>query len=690
MKKRDVWMLLLSLGLALVLVSCTPNGADVPTQDSGTSQASSHPPEETEPTENPTEERTEAEPGTEYGTEPETESVTEPGTEVPEPTLISVSENGLWFVWLEKKHGWALDGTVGLLAEGHLTVPSQIGGDPVLQISEYAMKNCAELTVLEIPDSVESIGRFAFWGCTSLREVRFGTESRLASVGERAFEKCTALQTFFFPHSVKRIGNAALAECTSLTSLSLSSKCDEIPSRLLARTAVEEIEIPYGVTEIGSSAFSECVRLHTVFFPETVTYIRDGAFAGCTSLTSLALPEGELSLGSNVFASCTSLTSLTLPEGVLSLGSNAFANCTSLSSVSLAEGLTKIGKGAFDSCAALESLVLPDSVKEIGRNAFRGCPLLTETVDGVDYLGTWAVGVDPEVTSVTVRPGTRAIVGNCFSYCDALTEILLPEGLERIGYAAFSHCAALEEVVLPNGMTALDGGVFADCHTLKRIVIPDTVTAIAPHALMECTALEDLTVPFLGRSAAYEDAQPISWLLGTDEMPSCECGWVNPNYKEFSNNCLKRLTVTGGAELSAGVFEGCRALERVTLGATVIGSNLFEWASAPKQLILCEGVLRVERNAVWSDDSLFSSGLRSFLVLPRSLVAVQKNAFADFRTSEVFYLGTPEEWAILSESIGEGNAVLRNVHFYSETPPEDEAELGLHYWRYVDGEPVAW
>ncbi len=253
-------------------------------------------------------------------------------------------------------------------------------------------------------------------------------------------------------------------------------------------------------------------------------------------------------------------------------------------------------------------------------------------------------------------------------------------GLARICPEAFAHCAALEEIVLPEGMTLIDGGVFANCHTVQRIVIPDTVTAIDQAALQDCTALEELTVPFLGRTAASEDARPLSWLLHFEQQSSCECGWVNPNYEEFSNATLKALTVTGGTELVSDTFEGCTAIERVTLGTAIIGERVLAGIRL-KELTLCEGVRRIMESA-------FKNCGVSSVVLPRSLAAVHDGAFAGCNVSDVYYLGSLAEWYVLLDSLGEGNSTLRSdVYFYSETPPEDDGE---YYWRYVDGVPVVW
>ncbi len=91
--------------------------------------------------------------------------------------------------------------------------------------------NDTDITSVTIPNTVTSIGDYAFWGCTSLESVAFGNS--LSSIGARTF-----------------------ADCTSLVN----------------------IAIPEGVTSIGASAFDNCYALLNVSLPTTVTFIDKYAF----------------------------------------------------------------------------------------------------------------------------------------------------------------------------------------------------------------------------------------------------------------------------------------------------------------------------------------------------------------------------------------------------------------------------
>ena len=208
----------------------------------------------------------------------------------------------------------------------------------VTSIGDYAFRSCKSLISVNIPEGVPDIGRWAFLECTELTSVIINSNSIVSnnysydsnlrtifgeqvkdyiigdgvnSIGNYAFYGCTGLTNVTIPSSVTSIGNLAFADCTGLTS----------------------VIIPSCVNNIGDYAFSRCTSLTSVTIPEDVTSIKQYTFSGCTGLTSVAIPSSVTSIESYAFSSCTRLSSVTIPSSITSIRRGAFSGCIGLSSV---------------------------------------------------------------------------------------------------------------------------------------------------------------------------------------------------------------------------------------------------------------------------------------------------------------------------------------------------------------------
>ena len=90
------------------------------------------------------------------------------------------------------------DGKIMIVAyvgsEKIVSIPSEIGGCPVTHIYDAAFENNLKVEKVIFPQTLESIGWFAFRGCIALSEVEIPTSVSKIEYG--AFDNCNAKLTF--------------------------------------------------------------------------------------------------------------------------------------------------------------------------------------------------------------------------------------------------------------------------------------------------------------------------------------------------------------------------------------------------------------------------------------------------------------------------------------------------------------
>ena len=279
---------------------------------------------------------------------------------------------------------------IGTFAGTVLNIPDYIRTYKVTAIGDSAFSECAQLTEINLPETVETIGIRAFYGCTGLTEITI--PASVTSIGTQIFYKADNLNTVYYNSTYASENNNFLS-VASIKKVVFGGKY--VPNYALYNCAnIETVEFVSNITSIGNSAFYGCTSLTSITIPDSVTSIGGSAFRGCSSLTSVTIPDSVTSIGGSAFEDCTSLASITIPDSVTSIGSNTFYGCSSLTSITIPDSVTSIGNYAFAYCSSLTSVEIPDSVTSIGGYAFYYCSSLTSITipDSVTNIGEWAFG----------------------------------------------------------------------------------------------------------------------------------------------------------------------------------------------------------------------------------------------------------------------------------------------------------
>lgn len=382
-----------------------------------------------------------------------------------------------------------------------------------------------------------------------------------ASIGEYAFFECTGLKNVTIPSTVKTINEGAFYKCSGLTSPQPEKSDDEI---------VDSITIPYGVTSIGDEVFAHCTGLKKVTIPGSVKSIGERAFSDChisteesedgteRGLEKVVIENGTETIGKEAFNGCKKLNDIILPDSVTSIGETAFqytglyndwfdgnedvlyinnhlisvyqgtANecniksgtktiadsaffaCGSLPGITIPDSVTSIGNRAFKDCNSLKSITIPKRVTTIGNCAFYTCyDLQSIEVDSgnPEYCSENGVLYNKEKTEIIRFPKEKTevsfsipksvtkIADGAFEYCKNLTNVTIPNDMTSIGNNAFESCSGLTNITIPKSVTSIGDRAFSECSKLTSIIIPDGVLRIGESSFFKCSSLKDITIP---------------------------------------------------------------------------------------------------------------------------------------------------------------------------------------------------
>ena len=201
---------------------------------------------------------------------------------------------------------------------GDITIPTKLGGCPVVGIGDSAFWGCSKITSITIPDGVTNVDARAFAHCSELKSI-------LVKTGNSSFKSVSGFLLTKDGKTLVAGVNGKVKIPDGVTSIG--------PHAFIQRANLTSVTIPSGVTNIGIYAFYYCSRLTSVTIPDGVTNIEDFAFTYCSALTSMTIPDGVTRIRKSTFLHCYSLTSVTIPASVTSIGVEAFTDCRSLSDV---------------------------------------------------------------------------------------------------------------------------------------------------------------------------------------------------------------------------------------------------------------------------------------------------------------------------------------------------------------------
>lgn len=282
-------------------------------------------------------------------------------------------------------------------SDSDVVIPNSIDGFVVTAISMYAFSGHSDLASITIPSTIQSIGEGAFLECDGLKKVYVSSiedwckidfsdsnanplsigadlyvDNKLVtdvtipdgvkSIGKYAFYGYSSLKSISFPSSIRSIGEDAFYDCYSI---------EEVYATNIEDWCKIKFEDMYSNPVFYAAKLYIDGELATdITIPKGITKICDYAFVNCDTITNVVIPNSVISIGYSAFSRCSNLKNISIPNSVVNIGERAFSSCSNLEKVEIPDGIRFIKDATFVDCGNLTTIIIPQSVKEIRYSAF--------------------------------------------------------------------------------------------------------------------------------------------------------------------------------------------------------------------------------------------------------------------------------------------------------------------------------
>ncbi len=532
-------------------------------------------------------------------------------------------------------------------------------------IGSWAFNNCANLSIVQIDNTVGKIGAGAFYGCQSLEKLSI-------------------------PESVEEIGERAFAD-SGLSSVGIFNQDCEIFD---AASTFPEWAVIYGYE--GSTAQAYAARYNREFKD-----ISAGYFAGLSGDCGENI-QYELNLATGVlqisgqgemedydkdsghlppwYSFRGGIKTVIIDEGVTTAGAWAFADCEKLTQIEIHKDVAAIKTGAFSRTISLNRIAIPENVICMEENAFTGSSLevaeifcadckfpsantfpkwmricyepggqTEESLTGISedllfpFSGEWYQMEWDHVSSINPS-GTLHIRGTGEGGIDQMPDYssassgsgaqrpweffkdrikaVAIEGVTNVGERAFEDCKNIVSVNMDNTVKKIGARAFGNCTNLESIHISECAEEIGIRAFWFCETLKEITIPDkvknMGVEAFYccsklEKATLSKSMTSIEDRIFYRCG------------NLSEITIPDGIKsIKNSAFYGCSNIKEIIIpdSVTEIGTSAFNGCKSLTEITVPGGVAFLGHSAFYACSSLIKATLLDGVVL------INDNAFA--------------------------------------------------------------
>ena len=289
----------------------------------------------------------------------------------------------------------------------------------------------------------------------------------------------------------------------------------------------------------------------------------------------------------------------------------------------------------------------------------------------VTALGTNFSRENTKIEKITIPATIKKIPNYAFYKCTKLSEVVLNEGLERIGSYAFDSCQ-LKKVIIPSTCTVIENSAFEYNKDLYQVYLPISVTTVEQYAFYSINAsayicIEHSSVPSWGnnwRSGAtvytsctkLVEGEDYNYVIrnvsGNDNVIILRLSKATSQLESFtfptavegisdirvasnlfkSNVNIRSVDLTGVTRIGENAFMSCSNLSNITFSnsLTIIGSYAFRYCTSLTRLEIPSSVTEIQSYAFDGCSNL------TYIYLPSSVTTIGRYAFDDCPKSTIY------------------------------------------------------